>query len=56
MNWKWFSRLPDVLYRIVRNLMEPRGFTIYGTRYDVDNRLNSVSIGSDQNITAAKFP
>ena len=41
--------LPDVLYGIVRNLMEPRGFTIYGTRYDVGNKLDSVSIGSDQN-------
>ena len=41
--------LPDVLYGIVRNLMEPRGFTIYGTRYDVGNKIDSVSIGSDQN-------
>ncbi|WP_082614769.1 OmpL47-type beta-barrel domain-containing protein [Paenibacillus sp. Soil787] len=42
--------LPDVLFGIVRNLFEPRGFTIYGTRYDVGNKLQSVSLSSDQSM------
>ena len=42
--------LPDVLYGQVRNLFEPRGFTIYGTRYDVGNKLQSVSLSSDKSM------
>ncbi|WP_339308270.1 S-layer homology domain-containing protein [Paenibacillus sp. FSL R5-0519] len=42
--------LPDVLYGVVRNFLEPRGFTIYGTRYDIDNKIQSVSLSADQEI------
>lgn len=38
--------LPDVLYAMVRNLLEPRGFTIYGTRYDIGNKIREVTLSA----------
>lgn len=38
--------LPDVLYGIVRNLMELTEFRIYGTRYETDNKIESASLSS----------
>lgn len=38
--------LPDVLYAKVRNMLEPRGFTIYGTRYDIGNMIKEVSLSA----------
>ncbi|XEC96028.1 discoidin domain-containing protein [Paenibacillus tarimensis] len=42
--------LPDVLYGVARNFLELREFRIYGQRYEIDNKLESVSIGSDQSL------
>lgn len=38
--------LPDVLYGVVRNLMEVSEFRIYGTRYETDNKIESASLSS----------
>jgi large repetitive protein len=40
--------LPDVLHNSVVNLLEMRDFDIYGTRYEIGNKLQSVSLSSDQ--------
>lgn len=42
--------LPDVLYGIVRNFMELQEFRIYGTRYEIGNKIESVSLSSDQSV------
>ncbi|WP_336772899.1 discoidin domain-containing protein [Paenibacillus sp. MMO-58] len=42
--------LPDVLYGIVRNFLELTEFRIYGTRYETGNKLESVSMSSDQSV------
>ncbi|MGO4109881.1 OmpL47-type beta-barrel domain-containing protein [Paenibacillus sp. YAF4_2] len=42
--------LPDVLYGVVRNFLELPEFRIYGTRYEIDNKLESVSMSSDQSV------
>ncbi|MFC7598384.1 putative Ig domain-containing protein [Terrabacter sp. GCM10028922] len=43
---------PDVLYGIVRNLFEINEFHIFGERHEVDNLLESVSLGSDAAIAS----
>lgn len=40
--------LPDVLRGNVVNLLEMRDFDIYGTRHEIGNKLQSVSLSSDQ--------
>ncbi|WP_413378258.1 discoidin domain-containing protein [Paenibacillus taichungensis] len=42
---------PDVLYGIVRNLFEMTEFRIYGERHETGNKLESVSIFSDQSVS-----
>ena len=42
--------LPAVLYGSVNNLLELNEFDIYGTRYEIGNKLQSVSLSSDQAI------
>lgn len=42
--------LPDVLYGVVRNLLELTEFRIYGTRYETGNKLASVTISSEQSV------
>ncbi|WP_051251118.1 discoidin domain-containing protein [Paenibacillus harenae] len=41
---------PDALRSAVQNLFELAEFRIYGERHEIDNKLESVSIGSDQSI------
>ena len=43
---------PDVLHDLVMNLLELGEFRIYGQRQEVDTKLESVSIGSDQSSAA----
>jgi hypothetical protein len=40
--------LPDVLHNSVVKLLEMRDLDIYGTRYEIGNKLQSVSLSSDQ--------
>jgi len=42
--------LPDVLYGMVRNMLQPQEFQIYGTRYEVGNKIETVSIGADNAV------
>jgi Chitinase A, N-terminal domain./Uncharacterised Sugar-binding Domain./F5/8 type C domain. len=42
--------LPDVLYGIVRNFLELTEFRVYGTRYEIGNKLESVSMSSAQSV------
>ncbi|RTE10819.1 discoidin domain-containing protein [Paenibacillus whitsoniae] len=42
--------LPAVLYGEVVNLLEMTDFDVYGTRYEIGNKLDTVSISSDQSI------
>jgi len=44
--------LPDVLYGMVRNFLELQEFRIYGTRYEICNKLQSVSLGSDNSVNS----
>lgn len=41
---------PDALRSAVQNLFELAEFRIYGERHEIGNKLESVSIGSDQSI------
>lgn len=41
---------PDVLHNKIQNLLELSEFRIYGERYEVGNKLESVSIRSDQSV------
>ncbi len=45
--------LPDVLRGNLVNLLEMRDFDIYGTRHEIGNKLQSVSLSSDQAILTA---
>ncbi|WP_082927538.1 discoidin domain-containing protein [Paenibacillus oryzisoli] len=40
--------LPAVLYGTVSNIMEMTDFNVYGTRYEIGNKIQSVSLSSDQ--------
>ncbi|MGG1555241.1 OmpL47-type beta-barrel domain-containing protein, partial [Paenibacillus ferrarius] len=40
--------LPAVLYGEVVNLLEMTDFDVYGTRYEIGNKLQTVSLSSDQ--------
>jgi hypothetical protein len=42
--------LPDVLYGVVRNFLELQEFRIFGTRYEIGNKIQSVSLGSGQSV------
>lgn len=39
--------LPDVLYGIVRNFLELQEFRIYGQRYEIGNKIESVKFSND---------
>lgn len=41
---------PDALRGVIQNLIELAEFRIYGERHEIDNKLESVSIGSDQSV------
>ncbi|WP_248924001.1 OmpL47-type beta-barrel domain-containing protein [Paenibacillus hamazuiensis] len=41
---------PDVLHNTVNNMLELGEFRIYGKRYETGNKLQSISIGSDQSV------
>ncbi|WP_236284264.1 OmpL47-type beta-barrel domain-containing protein [Paenibacillus allorhizoplanae] len=40
--------LPAVLYGTVSNIMEMTDFDVYGTRYEIGNKIQSISLSSDQ--------
>lgn len=42
--------LPDVLYGVVRNFLELTEFRIYGTRYEIGNKLEAVTMSSAQSV------
>ena len=42
---------PDVIHNTVQNLLELGEFRIYGERHEIGNKLESVSIGSDQSVS-----
>jgi hypothetical protein len=41
---------PDIIHNTVQGIMELSEFRIYGQRYETDNQIAAVSIGSDQNL------
>ncbi len=41
---------PDIIHNTVQNLFEMTEFRIYGKRYETGNKIESVSIGSDQSV------
>lgn len=44
------NEYPDVLYGNITKLYEPSELRIYGTRHETNNKLESVSITSDQSL------
>ncbi|WP_261305048.1 OmpL47-type beta-barrel domain-containing protein [Paenibacillus andongensis] len=41
---------PDVIHNSVQNFLELGEFRIYGQRYETNNKIQSISIGSDQSV------
>ncbi len=42
---------PDIIHNTVQNIMELGEFRIYGERHEIGNKLESVSLGSDQSVS-----
>ena len=42
---------PDIIHNSVQNMLELGEFRIYGERHEIGNKLESVSIGSDQSVS-----
>lgn len=42
---------PDIIHNLPQNMFEMTEFRIYGQRYEIGNKLESVSIGSDSSIS-----
>ncbi|RDY32075.1 discoidin domain-containing protein [Lachnotalea glycerini] len=46
------NNYPDVIHNSTQNLFELSEFRIYGQRYEIGNKIESVSIGSDQSVSS----
>ena len=42
---------PDIIHNSVQNMLELGEFRIYGERHEIGNKLESVSLGSDQSVS-----